>query len=147
MPEGTMKAKLNQKLECPGYPNIGTITIEYIFKDGNIDGIKYFGTIRYAFLPNNKEGREILGMLKIAFDRKLTFVIGTSYTSGKENSIIWNGIHHKTNIMGGNENYGFPDSTYFNKVKEDLASKGIVKEDYHNNELESIAYDLINNYK
>ena len=31
-------------------------------------------------------------MLKIAFDRKLTFVIGTSYTSGKENSIIWNEI-------------------------------------------------------
>ena len=38
------------------------------------------------------------------------------------NCVIWNGVHHKTNLGGGASHYGYPDST---RVKEELAVKGI----------------------
>ena len=53
------------------------------------------------------------------------FTIGTSVTTGRNNVIVWNGIHHKTRICGGSSNYGWPDPTYFNRVKFELAAKGI----------------------
>ena len=39
---------------------------------------------------------------------------------------VWNGIHHKTNTGGGSSNFGYPDPTYLERVKEELASKGLV---------------------
>lgn len=47
---------------------------------------------------------------------------------GRDNCIVWNGIHHKTNTEGGSSYYGFPDDTYFNRVKIELADKGVVIE-------------------
>ena len=109
MPYGTFTAyKINQR--CAGY-NCDTILIQYNFPNGN----GYTGTHRNAYLPNNKEGREVLALLKIAFDRKLTFVVGTSVTTGQKDTVIWNGIHHKTNLYGGTDYYGYPDPTYFNR--------------------------------
>ena len=110
---------------------------------GTINGRKYFGTNRICYLPNNKKGREILGMLKIAFDRKLTFVVGTCITTVQKNTGAWNGIHHKTSTRGGPTNYGYPDTTYFNRVTEELASKGINKNDFSDDEIENIAYNLL----
>ncbi len=66
-----------------------------------------------------------MGLLRIAFDRKLSFRVGTSLTTGKNNTVIWNGIHHKTNTIGGTSQFGYPDPTYFSRVKEELAAKGI----------------------
>ena len=51
---------------------------------------------RKAFLPDNEDGREVLEMLRIAFDRRVTFTIGSSRTTGEEGVITWNDIHHKT---------------------------------------------------
>ena len=82
-------------------------------------------------------------MLKIAFDRKLTFTIGTSVTTGVQNTVIWNGIHHKSSLSGGAVNYGYPDPTYFNRVCEELASKGVNKDDYDEKDLEYIAVNMI----
>ena len=45
---------------------------------------------------------------------------------GLDNSIVWNGVHHKTSPSGGTQHYGWPDSTYFFRVKEELKLKGIV---------------------
>ena len=59
-------------------------------------GQRYKGTSRRAFLPNNKEGQTVLKLLKIAFDRRLTFTLGQSRTTGKDNTVTWNDIHHKT---------------------------------------------------
>ena len=59
-------------------------------------GKHYRNISRTAYLPDNDEGNEVLQMLRIAFDRKLTFTIGTSRTSGEEGVITWNDIHHKT---------------------------------------------------
>jgi deltex-like protein len=41
---------------------------------------------------------------------------------------VWNGIHHKTNTSGGSSNYGYPDTTYLNRVRIELADKGVVLE-------------------
>lgn len=63
-------------------------------------GKNYSGTSRRAFLPDNAEGKEVLSLLKIAFERKLTFTIGRSVTTELDNQTVWNGIHHKTNLSG-----------------------------------------------
>ena len=60
----------------------------------------YTGTRRTAYLPNNAEGRELLELLRRAFDCKLVFTIGTSITKGKIDTVIWNDIHHKTQVQG-----------------------------------------------
>lgn len=46
-------------------------------------------------------------------------------TTGLDNQIVWNGIHHKTSLQGGSANFGFPDPTYFKRVKLELADKGV----------------------
>ena len=76
-------------------------------------------------MPDCPEGREILVLLRKAFDNRMTFVVGTSVTTGHQNVVVWNGIHHKTNISGGATAYGYPDPTYFNRVKQELADKGV----------------------
>ena len=64
-------------------------------------GRLYRGTQRSAYLPDNREGREVLRLLQRAFDKKLIFTVGTSRTSGSEDQATWNDIHHKTSIGGG----------------------------------------------
>lgn len=96
-PDGTMTAKVSKSLKCSSYENFETIVIEYFISDTPIST----GTYRNAYLPYNNEGLKVLGLLKIAFDRKLIFTIGTSLTTGIEDSTIWNGIHHKTCPSGG----------------------------------------------
>ena len=63
-------------------------------------GKHYDGITRTAYLPANAEGREVLLLLKRAFDEGLTFTIGNS-TSGRSGVITWNDIRHKTRIDGG----------------------------------------------
>ncbi|MCQ2821287.1 MAG: hypothetical protein MJ252_28845 [archaeon] len=137
-PYGTMKAYF-QDGYCEGYMDTNIILIVYQFPDG--DG--YTGTKRHCYLPNNKEGREILGLLKVAFDRKLTFTVGTSVTTGQRNTTVWNGIHHKTSNCGGPTNFGYPDPTYFNRVRNELAAKGVIPDNIEG-DIETIGYDLIN---
>ncbi len=121
-PKGTMISYVDKKIHCDGYPNFGTIIIEYYFPNTR----KYKGTDRVAYLPDNKEGNKILNLLKVAFDRKLLFTVGTSVTTGKSNTTIWNGVHHKTSLTGGSQFFGYPDKTYFNRVEQELAAKGVV---------------------
>ena len=143
MPPGTMTAIVNDKLKCEGYENKRTIIINYKIKDGIFKGKKFTGTYRKSYIPNTKNGRILLGLLKIAFDRRLTFTVGTSVTTGITDTIVWNGIHHKTNISGGPTKYGYPDPKYFNRVLEELASKGVNKDDYDENELEFLGLSLL----
>ena len=138
-PYGTMSAYISDYEHCSGYEDVGTITIDYHFPSGK----GYSGTSRTAYLPNNKEGKEILGLLKVSFDRKLTFVVGTSVTTGARNTTVWNGIHHKTNLSGGSTYFGYPDKTYFNRVKEELAAKGVIQDNIDEDVLK-IADDLLN---
>ena len=49
-------------------------------------------------------------LLQLAFERGLIFTVGRSLTSGLDNKITWNGIHHKTEVSGSV--FGYPDSEY-----------------------------------
>jgi len=136
MPPGNFFAYISQD-RCSGY-KCDTIIISYYFDNGP----GYTGTSRISYLPNNKEGREVLALLKVAFDRKLTFTVGTSVTTGRKNTVVWNGIHHKTSLFGGPTRFGYPDPNYFNRVKEELASKGVTQESI-GEDLEKLANQII----
>ncbi|NXE09533.1 DTX3L ligase, partial [Lophotis ruficrista] len=105
-PEGTMSNR-TISLCLPGYPKCGTIEITYSMQGGiqtsnhPNPGKPYSATYRTAYLPNNKEGQEILQLLKRAFKQKLIFTVGHSRTTGAHNVITWNDIHHKTSMTGG----------------------------------------------
>jgi len=45
--------------------------------------VKYQGTRRRAYIPDIPEGREVLALLVKAFERKLSFLVGTSVTTGQ----------------------------------------------------------------
>lgn len=137
-PPGTMKVKILKKNKCDGF-KCETIEMSYEFKNGK----NYTGTYRVGYLPDNIEGREILGLFKVGFDRRLLFTIGTSVTTGATNTTIWNGIHFKTSTHGGPAHFGYPDPTYFNRVKQEFAAKGIIEENIKEN-LEDIANSLLN---
>lgn len=124
-PDGEMKHHIDKNLKCSGY-HPGTIVINYHMKAGVRNGKHYPGTSRTAYLPNNPEGQEVFELFKEAFDRKLIFTVGRSVTTGLDNQIVWNGIHHKTNTGGGAASFGYPDPGYFTRVKEELAAKGVV---------------------
>lgn len=68
-------------------------------------GKRYHGVNRSAYLPNNKEGNEVLALLKKAFEQKLIFTVGTSRTTGMDDQVTWNDIHHKTSVDGGTAKY------------------------------------------
>uniref|UniRef100_A0A8C6E6C7 E3 ubiquitin-protein ligase n=1 Tax=Moschus moschiferus TaxID=68415 RepID=A0A8C6E6C7_MOSMO len=88
-------------------------------------GKRFSGIQRTAYLPDNKEGNEVLDLLCRAFDQKLIFTVGESRTSGVSDVITWNDIHHKTSRTGGPERYGYPDPNYLKRVKQELKDKGI----------------------
>ncbi|XP_041835992.1 E3 ubiquitin-protein ligase DTX3L-like [Melanotaenia boesemani] len=129
-PDGKM-TWTTYSLPLPGFPDCGHIVIRYDIPDGvqtgkhPNPGQRYFGTRRVAYLPYNKEGKEVLQLLKKAFDQKLTFTVGTSRTTGSENQVTWNDIHHKTSPSGGPQCFGYPDPDYLKRVKEELKDKGI----------------------
>uniref|UniRef100_A0A8B9KGI9 E3 ubiquitin-protein ligase n=1 Tax=Astyanax mexicanus TaxID=7994 RepID=A0A8B9KGI9_ASTMX len=129
-PQGTMSFR-KQRYDLPGYDGCGTIEICYYIPDGKQTdehpnpGQPYSGARRQAYLPSNTEGKEVLQLLQRAFDRRLIFTVGTSTFTGANNTITWNGIHHKTSMTGGPQNYGYPDPDYLKRVKKELKAKGI----------------------
>ncbi len=95
------------------YPSNEAPTIEIIYTipsgiQGPLNpqpGQPYTGTVRKAYLPNNQEGKYIFALLQRAFNDQHVFTIGKSTTTGANNVVTWNDIHHKTNINGGPERY------------------------------------------
>ncbi|KAK7915951.1 hypothetical protein WMY93_011712 [Mugilogobius chulae] len=80
-PKGTMKWR-NSPLPLPGFERCGSIEITYDIPSGTQTnkhpnpGKMYTGLHRMAYLPDNKEGNEVLKLLKKAFDQKLIFTVG-----------------------------------------------------------------------
>ncbi|KAJ3122238.1 E3 ubiquitin-protein ligase dtx3l [Physocladia obscura] len=120
-PTGTMTANIiSVPGGVPGFPGCNNaIVITY-----NISTPPHF-LHRVAYLPDNPQGRDVLSKLQIAWDRRLTFRIGTSATSGQQNVLVW-AIHHKTSISGGVQRYGFPDESYLERVEEELKERGVI---------------------
>ncbi|KAM9409645.1 E3 ubiquitin-protein ligase DTX3L-like isoform 2-T2 [Pholidichthys leucotaenia] len=129
-PDGTMTWS-SSPLTPEGFPGCGSIVINYNLLSGRQTdkhpnpGQSYSGISRTAYLPDNKEGREVVKLLKRAFDQKLIFTIGTSRTTGLDNQVTWNDIHHKTSLSGGPQRFGYPDPDYLSRVREELKAKGI----------------------
>ena len=130
-PNGYMYITAHKDLHCAGYENCGTIVIRYALRGGvqgpqhPNPGVRFYPDQRTAFLPDNEAGKEVLKLLKKAWEMKLTFQIGTSISTGATNVITWNDIHHKTSLYGGSANYGYPDVTYLVRVTADMHALGV----------------------
>ncbi|XP_010744045.2 E3 ubiquitin-protein ligase DTX3L isoform X1 [Larimichthys crocea] len=130
-PDGGKMTVTKSSSSLPGYEKYGTLTIHYYIPNGiqkeehPQPGQQYEGVSRTAYLPDSPEGKEIVKLLKRAFDQRLIFTVGQSTTSGRNNTVTWNDIHHKTSTHGGPTHYGYPDPDYLRRVRDELAVKGI----------------------
>lgn len=137
--DGTMTHTINNRLKLPGYEQNKTIIVYYDFPDGvqteehPNPGQNYYGTSRTAYLPDDDEGRKVLKLLQEAFKRRLVFTVGRSRTTGADNQVTWNDIHHKTCTNGGQQGFGYPDPTYLSRVQEELAAFGVTEESIREN--------------
>ncbi|XP_041742254.1 probable E3 ubiquitin-protein ligase DTX2 isoform X2 [Coregonus clupeaformis] len=131
-PKGKMEIySISQSL--PGHPDCGTIQIIYSIPPG-IQGPEHpnpgqsytsRGFPRFCFLPDNEKGRKVLELLKVAWTRRLIFTVGTSSTTGEPDTVVWNEIHHKTEMMSNVSGHGYPDPNYLDNVLSELASQGV----------------------
>ncbi|CAG8522596.1 11510_t:CDS:2 [Acaulospora morrowiae] len=122
MPDGEMAYIFSEHLGawfiCYGIPN-GTQLPCHL-----TPGRPFKGTTRTAVCPIYfKWGPLLFIRLVAAFYYHHTFTVGTSLTTNMSDTIVWNGIHHKTSIDGG---FGFPDSTYEERVSLELDAKGVL---------------------
>ncbi|XP_056312962.1 E3 ubiquitin-protein ligase DTX3L [Danio aesculapii] len=130
-PKGGTMTVSRDKSGLPGYERLETIVITYYIPSGSQGvehpnpGMSYHGASRIAYLPDSTEGNHVLKLLQRAFDQRLTFTIGRSSTTGKNNVVTWNDIHHKTSRDGGPTHYGYPDPDYLKRVQDELKAKGI----------------------
>ena len=69
--------------------------------------------------------QQVLRLLKVAWERKLTFAIGTSVTTGATDTLVWNEIHHKTESTSNYSGHGYPDPNYLDNVLMELAAQGV----------------------
>ena len=84
MPRGIMTWTTDPEITLEGFEDLNyAISIRYLLPDGLHNAVWFSGTRRWAYLPGNEEGKEVLGLLIKAFERKLTFMVGTSITTGK----------------------------------------------------------------
>ncbi|XP_008426723.1 putative E3 ubiquitin-protein ligase DTX2 isoform X2 [Poecilia reticulata] len=120
----------------PGHPDCGTIQIIYSIPPG-IQAPEHpnpgqpftcRGFPRFCFLPDNDKGRKVLELLKVAWMRRLIFTVGTSSTTGEHDTVVWNGIHHKTEMMSNMSGHGYPDPNYLDNVLSELASQGVTED-------------------
>ena len=81
-------------------------------------------TMTYSFNIIDACCIQVLGLLVKAWERRLTFTIGTSVTTGESDTVVWNEIHHKTETTN-NSGHGYPDPNYLDNVTAELAVHGI----------------------
>lgn len=132
-PNGDMSVTI-VPASLPGHPECDTIKIIYCINNG-VQGPEHphpgqpfyaLGFPRIAYLPNSEKGQKVLNLLKEAWQRRLVFTVGMSNTTGLENCVTWNEIHHKTewqNYSG----HGYPDPDYLDNTLKELALHGITE--------------------
>uniref|UniRef100_A0A1X7TYN7 E3 ubiquitin-protein ligase n=2 Tax=Amphimedon queenslandica TaxID=400682 RepID=A0A1X7TYN7_AMPQE len=125
---GTMTVS-KKRYSLPGHPRCGTIEIVYSFQPGVQNGVHYRanGFPRTCYLPDSTKGQKVLQLLRVAWERRLTFTIGTSVTTGATNTIVWNEIHHKTESTSNHSGHGYPDENYLDNVLAELAAQGVTE--------------------
>lgn len=72
--------------------------------------------------------RQVLELLKVAWKRRLIFTVGTSNTTGETDTVVWNEIHHKTEMDRNVTGHGYPDPNYLQNVLAELAAQGVTED-------------------
>ncbi|XP_039938277.1 probable E3 ubiquitin-protein ligase DTX2 isoform X2 [Hirundo rustica] len=134
-PKGKMEISTFPQ-SLPGHKDCGTIRIVYHISRGiqgpehPNPGMPYTarGFPRYCYLPDNEKGRKVLELLKVAWRRRLIFTVGTSNTTGESNTVVWNEIHHKTEMDSNLSGHGYPDPNYLDNVLAELAAQGVTED-------------------
>ncbi|KAM4796746.1 putative E3 ubiquitin-protein ligase DTX2 isoform 2-T2 [Rhinophrynus dorsalis] len=117
----------------PGHHDCGTIHIVYTINPGTQGpehpnpGKPYSarGFPRHCYLPDSSKGRMVLELLKVAWARRLIFTIGVSSTTGESDTVVWNEIHHKTEMNSNMSGHGYPDPNYLDNVIAELSAQGV----------------------
>ncbi|XP_078211459.1 putative E3 ubiquitin-protein ligase DTX2 isoform X2 [Callithrix jacchus] len=134
-PQGKMEV-LRFQTSLPGHEDCGTILIVYNIPHG-IQGPEHpnpgkpftaRGFPRQCYLPDNAQGRKVLELLKVAWKRRLIFTVGTSSTTGETDTVVWNEIHHKTEMDRNVTGHGYPDPNYLQNVLAELAAQGVTED-------------------
>lgn len=124
------------QVSLPGHEDCGTILIVYNIPHG-IQGPEHpnpgkpftaRGFPRQCYLPDNVQGRKVLELLKVAWKRRLIFTVGTSSTTGEADTVVWNEIHHKTEMDRNVTGHGYPDPNYLQNVLAELAAQGVTED-------------------
>ncbi|XP_012584575.1 PREDICTED: probable E3 ubiquitin-protein ligase DTX2 isoform X3 [Condylura cristata] len=124
------------QVSLPGHEDCGTILIVYNIPSG-IQGPEHpnpgkpftaRGFPRQCYLPDNAQGRKVLELLKVAWKRRLIFTVGTSSTTGETDTVVWNEIHHKTEMDRNVTGHGYPDPNYLQNVLAELAAQGVTED-------------------
>ncbi|KAL8560296.1 hypothetical protein ACOMHN_006027 [Nucella lapillus] len=112
-----------------GFPR-NTLVIEYNIPKGKMKegdpepGQPYEGVKKSAYLPNSREGRKVLMLLKNAFDRGLTFHL--EYSDASRSYVLVSNIPHKTDPSRDcDARLGYPDPGYLPVVQGKLLEYGI----------------------
>lgn len=123
-------------MSLPGHEDCGTILIVYNIPHG-IQGPEHpspgkpftaRGFPRQCYLPDSPQGRKVLELLKVAWKRRLIFTVGTSSTTGETDTVVWNEIHHKTEMDRNVTGHGYPDPNYLQNVLAELAAQGVTED-------------------
>ncbi|XP_023609253.1 probable E3 ubiquitin-protein ligase DTX2 isoform X5 [Myotis lucifugus] len=134
-PRGKMEV-FSFQVSLPGHEDCGTILIVYNIPHG-IQGPEHpnpgkpftaRGFPRQCYLPDNAQGRKVLELLKVAWKRRLIFTVGTSSTTGETDTVVWNEIHHKTEMDRNVTGHGYPDPNYLQNVLAELAAQGVTED-------------------
>ncbi|XP_016041441.1 probable E3 ubiquitin-protein ligase DTX2 isoform X2 [Erinaceus europaeus] len=134
-PRGKMEV-FQFQVSLPGHEDCGTILIVYNIPQG-IQGPEHpnpgkpftaRGFPRQCYLPDNAQGRKVLELLKVAWKRRLIFTVGTSSTTGETDTVVWNEIHHKTEMDRNLTGHGYPDPNYLHNVLAELAAQGVTED-------------------
>lgn len=129
-PSGKMNVYQQLLTTCSGHPK-GTIVIEYDMLSSTQreyhpnPGDRHASKFVRAYLPITLDGQDLLRRLKYAFVHGLTFSVGTSATSGRDNVVTWASVHHKTSTGGGVQRHGYPDADYLNNCNCELDGLGV----------------------
>ena len=71
---------------------------------------------------------QLVKMLMMAWERRLTFTIGTSVTTGEVGTVVWNEIHHKTEFGSNRSGHGYPDPNYMDNLTMELGLQGVTED-------------------
>jgi len=128
-PDATMMISEDPTIHLAGQPS-GALVVTFRVPGGvqtqghPNPGTMFDGTERQAFFPNSPEGTALCSMVEVAFKRRLVFTVGRSMTTGRDNCVVWNGLHMKTSPSGA---HGYPDDTYLTRLEEELNAKGVFR--------------------